>query len=63
MFGKYISFKTQKRNKAKNEFEKNFYNLLNNSFLKKILENVRIRLKLEFNKNCNDDRTIKQQSY
>ena len=30
---KYISFNTQKRNKALNDFEKDFYKLLNNAFL------------------------------
>ena len=29
---KYISFNTQKRNEAVNDFEKDFYNLLNNAF-------------------------------
>ena len=29
---KYIRFNTQKRNKAKNDFEKDFYKFLNNAF-------------------------------
>ena len=44
---KYISFKTQKRNKAKNEFEKDFFKLLNNGAFGKFLENVRNRSGLE----------------
>ena len=30
--GKHISFITQKRTKAKNDFEKDFYKLLDNAF-------------------------------
>ena len=43
----YISFITQKRNKAKNDFEKDFFKLLNNAAFGKFLENVRNRLDLE----------------
>ena len=45
---KYIIFNTQKRNKAKNDFEKDFYKLLKNAFYGKTLENVRNRLKIKF---------------
>ena len=42
---KYINFNTQKRNQAVNDFERDFYNLLNNAFYGKTMENVRNRLK------------------
>ena len=37
----YISFITQKRNQAKNNFEKDFYKLLNIAFYGKTTEDVR----------------------
>ena len=37
----YINFNTQKRNRAKNEIEEDFYNISNNSFYGKTMENVR----------------------
>ena len=59
---KYISFNTQKRNKAKNDFEKDFYKLLNNAFYGKTMENNRNRLKIKFIKKDNYREIIKQQS-
>ena len=44
---KFISFNTQKRNKAKSDFEKDFFKLLVNAAFGKFLENVRNRLELE----------------
>ena len=56
------SFGTQKRNKAKNDFEKDFYKLLNNAFYGKTMKNVRNRIKVEFIKKDDTDKIIKQQS-
>ena len=49
----YISFNTQKRNKAKNDFEKDFFKLLVNAAFGKFLENVRNRLELDLIKKDN----------
>ena len=59
---KYISFNTQNRNKAKNDFEKDFYKLLNNAFYGKTMENVRNRLKIKFIKKVDYREILKQQS-
>ena len=59
---KYISFNTQKRNQAVNDFEKDFYKLLNNAFYGKTMENVRNRLKIKFIKKDDHREIIKQQS-
>ena len=59
---KYINFNTQKRNKAKNDFEKDFYKLLNNAFYGKTMENVRNRLKIKPIKKDDYKEIVKQQS-
>ena len=59
---KYICFNTQKRNKAKKEFEKDFHELLNNSLYDKTMENVRNRIKVEFIKKHDIDKIIILQS-
>ena len=59
---KYINFNTQRRNKAKNDFEKDFYNLLNNAFYGKTMENVGNRLKIKYIKKDDYKEIIKQQS-
>ena len=58
----YKSFNTKKRNKAKNDFERDFYKLLINAFYGKTLETVRNRIKVEFIKKDDTDKIIKQQS-
>ena len=58
---KYINFNTQNRNKAKNDFEKDFFKLLNNAFYGKTMENVRNRLKIKFIKKDDYRKIIKQQ--
>ena len=55
---KYISFNTQKRNKTKNDFEKEFYKLLVNAAFGKFLENVRNRLEIELIKKDNVNKII-----
>ena len=44
---KYISFNTQKRSRAKNDFEKDFFKLLVNAAFGKFLQNIRNLLEVE----------------
>ena len=59
---KIITFNTQKRNKVKRDFEKDFSKKLNNAFYGKTRENVRNRLRLDFFKKYENEKVIKQQS-
>ena len=44
---KHIKYNTEQRIKAKSEFEKHYYYLLNNYFYGKTIENIRRRLHLD----------------
>ena len=58
----YISFNTQKRNRAKKDFEKDFFKLLVNAAFDKFLENIRNRLELELIKKDDIKKIITRQS-
>ena len=58
---KYISLNTQKTHLAVNDFEKDFYKILNNTFYGKALENDSNRIKIEFIRKGDNQRNIKQQ--
>ena len=59
---KYIDHNTQKRTKAKTNFEKDLYQLMNNAFFGKTMENVRDSVNLEFIDHSQIQQIIKRQS-
>ena len=62
MVGKNINFNTKKRNRAKNDFEKDFYKLLNNAFYGKTMEKVISRLGLKIIRKDESKEIMKHQS-
>ena len=59
---KCISFNTQKRNLAANDFEKDFNKVLNNALCGKTMENIRNRVKTELNGKDDKQKITQQQS-
>ena len=59
---KYIDHTTRKRIKAKTNFEKGLYKLMNNAFFGKTMENVRDRVNLEFIDLSQIQQILKRQS-
>ena len=59
---KYINFITQKRNKAKREFENDFYKILRIASYGRTMKNVRKRIGLELFNKDDTKNIIKQQS-
>ena len=58
---KYIDFNTQQRNQAVNDFEKDFYKLLNIAFYGKTMENVRNRCKIKIIERDNYNKILRWQ--
>ena len=58
----YIKYNTEQRKKAKTEFEKHFYKLMNNSFYGKTIENIRKRLNLDLIDKSDIRRILNRQS-
>ena len=59
---KNIKYNTEQRKKAKTEFEKHFYKLMNNCFYGKTIENIRKRLNLDLIAKSDTHRILNRQS-
>ena len=59
---KYIKYNTKQRSKAKTEFERHFYKLINNSFYGKTIESIRKRLNLDLIDKSDIHRILNRQS-
>ena len=58
----YIKYNTEHRSKAKTEFEKHFYKMMNNSFYGKTIKNIRKRLNLDLIDKSDTHRILNRQS-
>ena len=59
---KYIKYNTERRSKARTEFEKHFYKMMNTSFYGKTFENIRKHLFLELIDKSDTHRILNRQS-
>ena len=62
LLAKYIKYNTEQRSKAKTEFEKHLYKLMNNSFYGKTIENIRKHLNLDLIEKSDTHRILNRQS-
>ena len=59
---KYNKYNTEQRSKAKTEFEKHFYKLMNNSFYGKTIENIRNCVNLDLTDKSDTHGILNRQS-